>query len=223
MTLFLDSADLTEISKIKKWGVIQGITTNPKIFAKLGNVDFEETIRTIAEMTDHLSVELTKVDQSNEALIDEAQVLHAIHPESICIKVPMWGDGRGLEIATKLIKQEIPVNMTCLMGAHQAILAAEAGCEYISLFYNRMADYLSNRRFAQYQFTLLRSYIDDFKLDSKIIAGSIRDPKDIVECLDSGTHIVTVPYKHLIKMPHHIRTEETIAEFDQAWRDFKSR
>ena len=86
-----------------------------------------------------------------------------------------------------------------------------------------MADYLSDRHFAQYQFTLLRSYIDDFGLYSKIIAGSIRDPKDIIECLDSGAHIVTVPYKHLIKMPYHIRTEETIAEFDKAWREFKSK
>ena len=33
--------------------------------------------------------------------------------------------------------------------------------------------------------------------------------------------IVTVPYKILMQMPYHQKTEETIKEFDQAWLEFK--
>ena len=222
MTIFLDSANLEHIRHILTWGPLAGVTSNPKIFLNEGDIDYEETIKEIASLTPHLSVELTQTDQDNEALVDEASLLYQLSPEVITIKVPMWGDGRGLEIASRLIKRDIPVNMTCLMGAYQAILAVEAGCQYISLFYNRIADYLHSRHSAQSQFALLRSYIDGNGFDSKIIAGSIRDPKDIMECFESGAHIVTVPYKHLIKLPHHPKTEVTISEFDAAWREFQS-
>lgn len=224
MPIFLDSANLEHICHVLSWGkTISGVTSNPKIFLNAGKVDYEETIKKISSLTSHLSVELTQTDQSIEALIDEAEVLYQLNPGSIHIKVPMWGDGRGLEIATKLLKKEIPVNMTCLMGAYQGIMAAEAGCEYISLFYNRMADHLFSRHSAQYQFALLRSYIDDNLLGSKIIAGSIRDPKDVIECFESGAHIVTVPYQHLIKLPQHPLTEKTILEFDRAWIQFQKK
>ncbi len=223
MTIFFDSADIKLIKEVLKFGAVKGVTTNPKIFQKAGKVNYEDTIKKISSMTPHLSVELTKTDQSNEALIDEAMTLHELNPDSINIKVPMWGDGRGLEIASILIRKEIPVNMTCLMGAYQGIMAAEARCEYISLFYNRMADHLYSRHSAQYQFALLRSYIEDNGLDSKIIAGSIRDPKDVLECFESGAHVVTIPYPHLMKLLYHPKTEATIAEFDDAWRDFSSR
>lgn len=37
----------------------------------------------------------------------------------------------------------------------------------------------------------------------------------------SGTHVITIPYKILTQMPYHKKTEETIAEFDRAWQEFK--
>jgi hypothetical protein len=34
-------------------------------------------------------------------------------------------------------------------------------------------------------------------------------------------HVITVPYKILVQMPYHKKSEETIAEFDRAWQEFK--
>lgn len=33
--------------------------------------------------------------------------------------------------------------------------------------------------------------------------------------------MITIPYKILIQMLYHKKTEETIAEFDHAWQEFK--
>jgi transaldolase len=41
------------------------------------------------------------------------------------------------------------------------------------------------------------------------------------EAVVAGAHIVTIPYKILVQMPFHWKTEETIKEFDQAWLEFK--
>jgi transaldolase len=57
-------------------------------------------------------------------------------------------------------------------------------------------------------------------LRAKIIAGSIRQPKDVVEAAIAGAHILTIPYKIMAQLPFHSKSEETIQEFDKAWQDF---
>ena len=36
MKLFLDTAELDEIQVAARWGVLDGVTTNPSLFAKVG-------------------------------------------------------------------------------------------------------------------------------------------------------------------------------------------
>jgi transaldolase len=63
--------------------------------------------------------------------------------------------------------------------------------------------------------------IDEGRFTTKIIVGSIRKPEDVTEAAVAGAHIITIPYKILVQMPLHPKTEETIKEFDQAWLEFK--
>jgi transaldolase len=66
-----------------------------------------------------------------------------------------------------------------------------------------------------------RHIIEESRSSTKIIVGSIRKPEDVNEAAVAGAHIITVPYKILVQMPFHPKTEETIKEFDQAWLEFK--
>ena len=36
MKLFLDTADIEEIRTVARWGVLDGVTTNPSLYAKVG-------------------------------------------------------------------------------------------------------------------------------------------------------------------------------------------
>jgi transaldolase len=56
--------------------------------------------------------------------------------------------------------------------------------------------------------------------ETRTIVGSIRRSENVTEAAIAGAHIVTIPYKILIQMPYHPKTEETIKEFDQAWLEF---
>lgn len=129
----------------------------------------------------------------------------------------MWGDGKGLRIASALEKRGIKVNMTILMSSAQVMLAASVGTTYASLFYNRIKDAKED---PERVIRESRAIVDSMDTKTKIIVGSIRDPNDVVKAALAGAHIVTVPYKMLIKMPFHQKTEETIKEFDSAWADF---
>jgi transaldolase len=66
-----------------------------------------------------------------------------------------------------------------------------------------------------------RALLDRMGSPTKIIVGSIRRPEDVAQAAVAGTHVITVPYKILTQMPYHKKTEETIAEFDRAWEEFR--
>ena len=42
--IFLDTASLNEIEEISDWGLIDGVTTNQKIFLAEGGVDFRRRV-----------------------------------------------------------------------------------------------------------------------------------------------------------------------------------
>lgn len=218
MEIFLDTANVDEIRTILPWGIISGITTNQKIFSVEKGINFEQRVREILSLADvPLSVELTKTDGTDGELVEEARG-YASWSRNIVIKVPMWADGRGLRIVSKLKKLRIKTNVTCLITTNQVLLATSAGGTYASIFYNRVRDAGGDPiRVVQES----RRIIDEGRFMTKIIVGSIRKPEDVNEAAVAGAHIVTIPYKILVQMPYHPKTEETIKEFDQAWLEFK--
>jgi len=235
LTIFVDSANIQEIQKwVVEYGVAKGVTTNQKIFLEEKGINFETRIKDILNTLPEgcpVSVELTKTNSTDKDLIEEAILYKTLEDNNkhgvIVIKVPMWGDGRGLRIANKLVEKAIPVNMTCCMSVNQAILACEMDVPFVSFFYNRIIDY-DKTVGKQYPgsgagFVVIhqtRNIIEQQEYETQIIAGSIRKPDDVEECFRAGAHIVTIPPKILKQLPFHPKTEETIKEFDEAWKQF---
>ena len=228
MTIFLDTANIEEIKEYSDWGVINGVTTNQKIWLKEKGINFKEKLKEILDFMEPfpVSVELTKTNKSLHILVEEAKEYITLGSNAV-IKVPMWKNGNGLLLAGQLKRICIPVNMTCCISVNQAILACELGVKYVSLFYNRIIDYETKGRkeltylsSGQETVTKTRKIIDQQGYGTEIICGSIRDPKDVEDCFSAGAHIVTITPKVLKLLPFHPKTEETIKEFDEAWRKF---
>ncbi len=218
MEIFLDTANIDEIKAILPWGVISGLTTNQKIFSCEKGVNFKERVLAILKLVNGpVSIEVTKTTGADQELIDEAKE-YASWGSNIVIKIPMWSDGKGLRIASKLKELGIKTNITCLMSTNQMMLASKVGATYASLFYNRVKD--SNEDPVRV-IKETRKIIEENGSPTKIIVGSIRKPEDVCEAAVAGAHVVTVPYKILVQMPFHQKTEDTIKEFDAAWLEFK--
>jgi transaldolase len=56
--------------------------------------------------------------------------------------------------------------------------------------------------------------------EARLIVGSIRKPEDVEEIVSAGAHIATITPKVLNALPFHPKAEETIREFDDAWKEF---
>lgn len=218
MEIFLDTANVEEIKAILPWGIISGITTNQKIFLAEKGINFKDRVMEILKLVNGpLSIELAKIGCPDKDLIEEAKE-YASWGSNIVIKVPMWGNGKGLRIASKLKELGIKTNITCLISTNQMLLAAKVGATYASLFFNRVRDAKEDPVKVIEESKRL---IDENDFSTRIIVGSIRKPEDVKEAAVAGAHIVTIPYKILVQMPFHWKTEETIKEFDQAWLEFK--
>jgi transaldolase len=216
MEIFLDTASTEEVRKILPWGILSGLTTNQKIFLQEGGVDFKQrALELISLVKAPVSLELTTNTLSD--MVREGREYYSWDPKHVVVKVAMKGDGTGLEAIHRLSSEGIPINATVMMTPLQAILAAKAGASYVSLFFNRIRDAGEDPVLAVKQ---TRALLDMDGLKAKIIAGSIRQPKDVLDAAIAGAHILTIPYKIIMQLPFHAKSEETIREFDKAWQDF---
>ena len=212
MKFFIDTANVEDIKKANDMGVICGVTTNPSLIAKEGKV-FEEVIAEIASIVDGpISGEVKATTVDAEGMIAEGREIAKIHPNMV-VKIPMTVEGLK---ATKVLSSEgIPVNVTLIFSANQAILAANAGAAYVSPFLGRLDDINTPG------IDLIRNISEIFDIygyDTEIIAASVRNPIHVTDCALAGADIATVPYKVIEQMTKHPLTDQGIEKFQADYK-----
>ena len=214
MELFIDTANIEEIREIARWGVIRGVTTNPKIFSS-EDVDLKARVEEILSVVPGpLSVEVT-TNHLDEMIVEAEK--YAVWSEHIVVKVPMGPV--GLQAVQVLKKKGIKTNVTALMTVNQAMMAALAGATYASIFFARINDIGHDGLEVIRQAAALYKQ-SGFK--TKIIVGSIRLLTQITDAALAGADIITVPYKFFSPLATHPQTEKTIREFLDAWAGVKT-
>jgi transaldolase len=217
MPIFLDTADLKEIKRFHRMGIIRGVTTNPTLLLKEGvpggmdatKARTTEIARLIAPLP--LSVEVTTTERAQ--VISQAKAF-ASWAENIVVKVTIHGPQGELENVEIIHELEtnhnIRVNVTAMMSAQQCFLAALAGATYVSIFGGRVNNMGYN---VCSEIARLRKLLDQFNLKSRIIVGSTREVLNVIEWLEAGAHIVTVLPSLLEGMLVHPYSKETVQMF----------
>ncbi|QAT39253.1 fructose-6-phosphate aldolase [Clostridium sp. JN-9] len=209
MKFFIDTANVDEIRKASKLGIISGVTTNPSLIAKEGR-DFKEVVKEIATIVDGpISAEVISDDAEN--MIKEARELSKIH-KNIVVKIPMTSN--GLEAVNVLSKENINTNVTLVFSAAQALLAVAAGATYVSPFVGRLDDIGFDG------INLISEIAEIFKIygvKTEIITASVRGPMHVLRAAKQGADIATVPYKVFMQMIKHPLTDIGIERFKKDW------
>jgi transaldolase len=218
--LYLDTANIGEISEMLRTDAIQGVTTNPSLMAKEQKGSYTQKLDDICQMFQaystgrkHLSVEVISLDPKimYQQAFTLKEALGKYDKVQLHIKIPVMLE--TLEVISKLSDNGIKVNATACMTALQAKLAHDAGAPIISFFYNRMIDGgvdadLELQRFAE------------LNRNARVICGSIRKPDDLRRCWLSGADIVTASMKVIKETITHPKTDEAISQFQKdidAW------
>jgi len=214
MRIFLDTANIQEIRQAAKLGVISGITTNPSLLAKEKYADMKAVIQEISSIIDGpISAEVLSLEP--EAMIKEAREVSS-WSSNIVVKIPM--SASGLETISVVSREGIRTNLTLCFSVNQAVLGAIAGATYVSSFVGRLDDIGHDGM--QLVADIVKVF-DHYKLDTQVLAASVRHPLHVDAAAKAGAHIVTVPYKVLTQMVEHPLTDIGISRFASDWQSIQ--
>lgn len=214
MKFFIDTAEVEEIRQAHEAGIVAGVTTNPSLIAKSGR-PFVEVLKEILEIVDGpVSAEVMSKDA--EGMVAEGESLAALS-DRIVIKVPMTWE--GMKAVNRFAKQGIRTNVTLIFSANQALVAARAGATYVSPFIGRLDDISHD---GMELIERIAHIFNTHRIETEIIAASVRHPLHVTQAAESGANIATVPFKVLMQLLHHPLTDQGIAKFDEDWKRAKA-
>jgi transaldolase len=190
--IFLDSAKLNEIEKVKSWGLLDGVTTNPSLIKKAsdefgGNI--EEYIKKILKVAKGKPVSLEVIGNTYKEMVAEGEELFKKFNrfgKNVYIKIPVnpsfdessEGDFDGIKAIKTLSKKKIPVNCTLIFTPEQALLAAKAGAKFVSPFVGREDDFIRKKYGVSF------SKDDYFPAEGQRKKGKVLEDEGIVSGVD---------------------------------------
>ncbi|WP_424767134.1 fructose-6-phosphate aldolase [Paenibacillus sp. sgz302251] len=209
MKFFLDTANVEEIKRIAKLGLVDGVTTNPSLIAKEGR-DFKQVIQEICSIVSG-PVSAEVIGTKAEDMLKEAYEIAEWAP-NVVIKLPLTED--GLFAAHALSEKGIKTNVTLVFSAAQGLMAAKAGATFISPFVGRLDDIGAE---GMKLVRDLNAIIRNYGYATEIIVASIRHIGHLEQAAIAGAHIATIPGSILPSLWKHPLTDIGIEKFLSDW------
>jgi transaldolase len=214
MKFFIDTADLDEIKEANDLGVLDGVTTNPSLCAKIGVRDFEGHIAKICDIVDgDVSAEVVSTEYDD--IVKEGREIASI-ADNVVVKVPLIKD--GIKAIKTFSEEGIKTNCTLCFSATQALIAAKAGATYISPFLGRLDDISTEGM------QLIRDIVqiyDNYGYETEVLAASIRHPMHLLECAKEGADVATMPLNVIKSLLKHPLTDIGLERFLKDWDDLQ--
>lgn len=210
MKIFVDTGDVDEVRQAAEYGILDGVTTNPSLIAKTGK-GFRETVLKICDLVPGGAISAEVVATNYEDMLAEAMEVSSWHPQ-IVVKVPMIEP--GVRLLKTLSGKGIRTNCTLVFSPSQALLAAKAGASFISNFVGRVDDVSGDGMEAVAESVRM---VENYGFKSEILVASVRHPLHVVEAMNAGAHIATMPFKILQQLFKHPLTDIGLERFLGDW------
>ena len=215
MKFFIDTANLEEIQEANNLGVLDGVTTNPSLCAKIGVRDFEGHIKKICNIVEG-DVSAEVVSTTYNEMMEEGRKIAKI-ADNVVVKIPLIKD--GIKAISTFSKEGIKTNCTLCFSSTQALIAAKAGATYISPFIGRLADTSTDGM--QLIHDIVAIY-NNYGFMTEVLAASIRHPMHVVECALAGADVATMPLNVITGMLKHPLTDSGLERFLKDWEDLQN-
>ncbi|HTL80977.1 MAG TPA: fructose-6-phosphate aldolase [Bacteroidia bacterium] len=209
MKFFIDTADLAQIKEAQDLGVLDGVTTNPSLMAKVGISGEAAVMKHYVDIcnivTGDVSAEVISTDFAG--IIKEGEKLAALHKQ-IVVKVPMIAE--GVKAIKYFSSKGIRTNCTLIFSAGQALLAAKAGAAYVSPFIGRLDDVSNDGLHLIHE---IKTIYMNYGFKTQILAASVRHPMHIINCAKIGADVATCPLSAITALLKHPLTDNGLAQF----------
>ena len=211
MELYLDTADLTAITRLPRILPLAGVTTNPSIVAASGR-PLRELITALRELLGpqaRLFAQVLATDA--ELMVKEAEQLRALD-SNLVVKIPV--NHEGLAALNRLKQCGIPTLGTAVYSPLQGLLSALAGADYVAPYVNRIDAQGGDGIKAVIE---LQQLLELHAPHAKVLAASFKTPRQVLDCLLAGTEAITLPADIAEQMLGSPAVDSAIARFIGDW------
>ena len=200
MEFLFDTANLEAIETYQKVFPITGVTSNPSIIKAEGKIDLFHHFKKIREIIGpDKSLHIQVVCDTCDEMLKEAEV-------------PVTEE--GLKAIQILKARGIKITATAIYTKMQAIIAVQAGADYIAPYFNRMENMsIDPRSVIAETADLIRLY----GYQTKILAASFKNAGQVTDAFSCGAHSATVAPSILcdaLKMP---AISQAVDNFRKDW------
>ena len=205
MSLYLDSANIDEAGAAFQTGWIRGITTNPALVAKSG-FSPQETFDKLAKFEVQeiyyqvRSAELPK-------MMSEMGEAREILGDKLVVKIPPTR--QGFQFAAKISRSH-KTCITAIFSPAQALVAREAGVDYIAIYVNRATCLIGDGvKLTETIAKILHS------TGTEIIAASLKSQEEVLAAFNAGAQHLTLPSDILMALIDNPFSKQAVDQFDQ--------
>jgi len=185
--IFLNSEDLATIEEHMSCYVLEGVTTNPAMIARLGEVDFVRYLRDMRRLIGGKAFLTQVISENPRTMVEEAELVRKFGGENTVVKFPCTPN--GLQAMKQFTANGGLAAGTICFSVVQGVLALLAGASYVAPFYQSMngagTDGLAVIR-------QLAAFIRRSGCRGSILAASCRTSADLGDILEAGGDAVTV-------------------------------
>jgi len=209
MEIFIDTANIDEIKKYARIGIIDGVTTNPALVAREGQ-NFRDVVTEICSIIDG-PVSAEVISKDVKGMIREARLIAKLH-KNIVVKIP--ATLAGFEALNTISKEGIKTNFTIIYTANQALSAAKLGATYVSPFIGRLD--VTSTAGAELIDEIVTIY-ENYNFETKVLAASMRNAIYVKNAALAGAHVATIPPEVIHDMLFSELSEVSLKGFLQEW------
>lgn len=209
MKLFVDTGNVKDIEALALLGIIDGATTNPSLMAKAGG-NPRDILKEICRIVQGpVSGEVVATEY--EAMVREGRDIASID-EHMVVKVPFTRD--GVRACKTLAGEGIPVNVTLIFSATQALLAAKVGAAFVSPFVGRLDDIATD---GMQLIEEIVEIFENYEFGTEVLVASVRHPIHLVQAARLGADVCTCPPAVIEQMFKHPLTDIGLEKFLKDW------
>ena len=210
--LYVDSAAVDAVGSLLEGGLVEGVTTNPTILQRsgrrLGDIPglYEQWVSQGAR---EVFFQTWGMDAAE--LLANAEPIIALG-DRVIVKVPATRAGF---VATRaLTDRGVPVLVTAVYSAGQALAAASYGARYVAPYFGRLGDAGHD---AVATIGSMHRMLEGSR--TEVLAASLRSPADIVALREQGVARFTAAPVVIESLLLDDVSESSAAEFEAAIRD----
>lgn len=216
MEYCLDTGSLEMVKSALEIFPINSVSMNPTIAAndlKGKNITFIENALMIREAVgNEFPFFLEAMGDTAEEMVKDAEKVVEKIPGNTFVKIPACPEGLK---AIKILRQQgIRTSCTAIYTFNQAMLAAEAGADYVAVYVSRLDKLGASGNKVVRD---IKNAFDERNIECKVCAASLKNNDDIEAVLKAGAENIAITLDLLNNMSVHPLTGQTLETFKNDW------